>query len=191
MVSGSEGIAALAIIVSAASGWVGYSLAGRNEEARDLRTAQRESAARQALRSERLEDERHGFQRQLLLDLQDALRTLTRTTSLILRQDLATLNERGALYQVGRDLNEAAFNANIDFGRLTVRVLDYELRAELGQFHEETVAMVSTRRARKSVSAEVQAADIESDMADLTARYEVVNDLLGERLRGELGRAPT
>jgi hypothetical protein len=73
----------------------GYWFAGRNEEKRDERTAEREADARRVARAERLADQRHEIQRQTLFELQDELRHLSRFTFLIIRYDRKTIREQG------------------------------------------------------------------------------------------------
>jgi len=59
----------------------GYWLAGRNDDARDRRTVAREESARRAALADRLEEDRHAFQRDTLLELQDELQRLARATT--------------------------------------------------------------------------------------------------------------
>jgi len=110
-------LAALAIVVPAATGVCGYLLAGRNEEARDVRAAEREAAARTAARAERRESDAHAFQRELLLDLQSQLHAVVRTTARIAFRDQDTLRESGQMYQLGEELNQAAFDAGLNWPR--------------------------------------------------------------------------
>jgi len=56
-------------ITTLLGGLGGYWLAGRHDEARDRRAADREATARGAALAERLEEQRHTFQRDLLLEL--------------------------------------------------------------------------------------------------------------------------
>jgi hypothetical protein len=56
----------------------GYWLSGRNDEARDARALQREQLARKEDLADRLQEQRHEWQRQTLLDLQDELQKLAR-----------------------------------------------------------------------------------------------------------------
>lgn len=73
----------------------GYWLAGRGDEARDRRAAAREDNARRAALSERLEEERHVFQRDTLLQLQDELQKLLRITGQINWQDQRAIGNSG------------------------------------------------------------------------------------------------
>jgi hypothetical protein len=66
-------LAVLGLVVPAGTGLIGYVLAGRNEQARDDRAAKREAVARRASVRERLQEQSHAFQRETLLELQDAL----------------------------------------------------------------------------------------------------------------------
>jgi CHASE1-domain containing sensor protein len=62
--------AAIAPVTTLLGGLGGYLLAGRNEEARDRRIVERESRARKDALAERLEEDRHAFQRDTLVHLQ-------------------------------------------------------------------------------------------------------------------------
>jgi hypothetical protein len=64
----------------------GYWFSGRNDEARDKRADQRETRARRAVLAERLEEERHTFQRDTFLELQNLLLELARWSSLVTRR---------------------------------------------------------------------------------------------------------
>jgi hypothetical protein len=53
----------------------------------------REESARRAALADRLEEDRHAFQRDTLLELQDELQRLARATTRILLQDERTVKE--------------------------------------------------------------------------------------------------
>jgi hypothetical protein len=95
MTSVPDWLAVVGILVPAVAGLGGYYLAGRNEEERDLRTAEREETSRRRAFVERLEERRRGFQLDLLLELQDVLQKEVRATSKILMHDLRTLRNSG------------------------------------------------------------------------------------------------
>jgi len=87
-------------ITTLLGGLGGYGLAGRNDDARDRRTVAREESARRAALADRLEEDRHAFQRDTLLELQDELQRLARATTRILLQDERTVKESDRLYQL-------------------------------------------------------------------------------------------
>jgi hypothetical protein len=136
MTSVPDWLAVVGILVPAVAGLGGYYLAGRNEEERDLRTAEREETSRRRAFVERLEERRRGFQLDLLLELQDVLQKEVRATSKILMHDLRTLRNSGTLTQLGLELSDESYEIGVAMNRLRVRVLDDDLRADLASFHE-------------------------------------------------------
>lgn len=113
----------------------GYMLAGRNEEGRDKRADQREARARRAVLAERLEEERHNFQRDTFLELQDVLLDLTRWQALVNSQDVKTLKERQDLFQLPDELGGDDIRLLVATARkLYTRVLDPDLRTAIGDF---------------------------------------------------------
>jgi hypothetical protein len=84
-------VAGIGAVTTLLNGVGGYWLSGRNDEARDIRTLQREQTARKEERDDRLQEQRHEWQRQTLLDLQDELQKLARAIGKILQQDLLTV----------------------------------------------------------------------------------------------------
>jgi hypothetical protein len=136
MTSVPDWLAVVGILVPAVAGLGGYYLAGRNEEERDLRTAEREETSRRRAFVERLEERRRGFQLDLLLELQDVLQKEVRATSKNLMHDLRTLRNSGTLTQLGLELSDESYEIGVAMNRLRVRVLDDDLRADLASFHE-------------------------------------------------------
>jgi len=181
-------LAALAVLTPFLATSVGYWLAGRNDEARDRRAAEREEAARQRARAEALEDERHHFQLNLLLELQDALRVQARVTGEVIRQDLRTLDERGALFQLGTDLNQRSDEAGIEFGRLRVRVLDDDLRRQLDEIHKLTTRVSLSAVALRGLRHDVIKERLDAGLFEMGDLFVQVNDALGVMIRRELGR---
>jgi hypothetical protein len=181
-------VAAITAVSSGGFGLAGYVFAARNDERRDERAAEREEVARKDARSERLDDERQAFQREVLLELQDCLREVTRATAQVLTHDRATLKEHDQLYMVGDDLNKQSHEAGISLTRLRERVLSDDLRAELAALHRfETELELMALRLRKLAPAEA-IREIDRAFSELATRHERVNDLLGQELRKVLGR---
>ncbi|MHB8290407.1 MAG: hypothetical protein ACYDEY_14485 [Acidimicrobiales bacterium] len=183
-------LAALGLIVPALTGLVGYGLAGRNEEARDMRAAERETIARRSALGERLEEQQHAFQRETLLELQDVLQSQMRCAAKGILHDQRTLRSQGTLTLLGPELDEESYNTGVAIRRLRVRVLDSNLRDEIEEFH----AFTSTIQASASVisnlpTAKDALARLESQMAELSQRYQAITETLGISLRTELGRS--
>lgn len=184
-------LAALAIIIPSVTAFGGYWLAGRNEERRDERAAGRELAARREASIERLSEQRHDFQRDLLLELQDAMLKEVRAIIKVSLQDLRTLRKDGQVYQIGTELDAEAYDAGVDFRRLMSRVLDDDLRSALEDVHrlategDSGVVFVLENR-----DPDATIARIEAKQKAMTDRYAEVHDLLGVHLRAELGRLP-
>jgi hypothetical protein len=168
----------------------GYWLAGHNDEARDKRAAAREATARQASLAERLEEQRHTFQRDLLLELQDELHALVRATWKVLMQDSKTLKEHGTMYQLPEGLSDEAFQIGIAIGRLKTRVLDAPLRTAIADLHAACseaevmpAALIADGRPADDVLAWIN-----RKQQALNSSYTTVLDRLGEMLRAELDR---
>lgn len=123
------------------SGLSGYLLAGRNDQKRDDRMAERE---RQALRDRRLDDAR-VFQRDTLLELHDTLYKLNRVTGRSSHLDEMHYRNTG---RYGRDpifpedLDEKFTELLGAVNRLRVRVFDQELRDLVEQYRESLIRMV-------------------------------------------------
>jgi len=178
--------AVIGSIATVSGAFGGYVLAGQNEEARDIRADQREVRARRAALAERLEEERHTFQRDTLLELQDVLLELSRWSGLVITQDVKTLKEQGKLSQLPDGLGgEEPRLLVASAQRLRTRVLDDDLRHAIGDF-----ITLCTRFS--SGLAKVEAGEIirelhRRDRAAVTA-YDDLAEKIGEHLRRELDR---
>lgn len=185
------GVAVVGAVATVTNGFGGYRLAGRNDEAKDIRTAEREEAARSAAYAERLQEQRHEWQREVLLDLQDELQKLTRQTGKVLMHDLATVRETGT---VGSMLpeplgGEDAMAATVAVQRLRSRVIATDLRANVGDFvafcsHADTTIILQ----HKNDPADQLEALIDDLLAQLGTRYAALVEQLGEHIRRELDR---
>jgi uncharacterized protein YukE len=183
-------LAALGILAPVATAIGGYWLAGRNEEARDQRAAERERRARRESFGERQVEGRHEFQRELLLDLQVAMQREVRATAQIVLQDQRTLRERGTLNQLPPGMSEEAYDAGVNMWRLQVRVLNDALRNELEQLHEHAAGVEASVALVKDLPAEQAITRLKAILQELTSRYADVNALLGQHLRAELEWLP-
>jgi hypothetical protein len=128
------GIAAVIAPITTLLGVLGgYWLAGRNEEARDVRAAQREAGSRREALAERLEETRHTFQQDTLVQLQDELQALVSVTARGILQRQRTMLDSGQLSpEPGRDKEGNQVRASVN--RLQERLLDDRLRAAVSEF---------------------------------------------------------
>lgn len=178
-------VAIIGPITTLLGGLGGYWLAGRNEEARDRRAIVRETVARREALAERLEEDRHTFQRDTLLELQDELQRLVRVTAKINLQDLRTLKEHGQLYLLPDGLSDEAFQIVVAVQRLRARVLDDELRQRTAEFIavcNRNMALLAEKDPDKL------RAGLERHSQEMGNFYIGLSELLGEHLRRELDR---
>jgi hypothetical protein len=183
-------VAAFGALATVTSGLGGYRLAGRNDEARDIRTAQREEASRAAALSERLQEQRHEWQRQVLLDLQDELQRLARATGKILHQDRMTVREKGGVFLLPEGLGgDESLAATVAVQKLRARVLAADLRALVGDFVDfcgfGTLGAVIAHKDDPSEQLDALITDLETQMGK---RYAHLVERLGEHIRRELDR---
>jgi hypothetical protein len=178
-------VAIVGPITTLLGGLGGYWLAGRNDEARDERATAREERARRAALAERLEEDRHTFQRDTLLELQDGLQRLARVTTRIILQDQKTLNERGQVYLLPEGFSDESHQVVITIQRLRTRLLDAGLRQAVGDFvglcSRDAVAVAHLPK-------EEALGELGRQDGKLSAQYVALNELLGEHLRRELDR---
>ncbi|MCW3063320.1 MAG: hypothetical protein JWN32_492 [Solirubrobacterales bacterium] len=184
-------LAFVGLVVPAATGLAGYVLAGRNDRARDERAAAREAIARRASVSERLEEQRHAFQRQTLLELQDVLQRMVRCTAKVILHDQQTLKESGTLTQVGEELSNESYEIGVATRRLQERVLDPALRGAAEQFRAHVTGHELSAVALRELSADDALKRLEAQLRDLNGQYVVISDLVGASLRVELGWLPS
>jgi len=182
-------LAALGVIAPPASGLGGYWLAGRNDEARDERAAKREERARLVSREGQLEDERQAFQRDVLLELQDRLLAVTRTTTEVILQDRRTLKQEGQMYQLPEDLSQRNHEAGVALLRIRERVLNDDLRHELKPLQEFATETGVLSIQLREADADQAIAQLDAASAELARRHTRVNEILGRELRGVLGRS--
>ena len=183
-------LAALGILVPVATALGGYSLAGRNEEARDRRAADREKRARRESFGERQVERRHEFQRELLLDLQKVLQKEVRAVSRVMLQDQKTLREKGKLFQLPSGMSDEAYDAGLEMWLLHVRVLNDEVREELEKFHEHASGTEVSFAQVVDLPADEAATRLRAAFTELTDHYQAVNTMLGGQLRAELEWVP-
>lgn len=167
-------VAGIGALATVANGLGGYWLARRND-----------AANRAAALAERLQDRRHEWQRQVLLELQDELQKLARATWKILMQDLQAVREKGRVSLPPGGLgSEDSLAATVAVQRLRSRVLAEDLRALVGDFvnfcgFANTGAVI----AHQNEPPEALESLIRDLEAQLGARYNVLVEQLGEHVR--------
>jgi hypothetical protein len=183
-------VAFVGAVATVANGFGGYRLSGRNDEARDIRTADREEAARSAAHAERLQEQRHEWQREVLLELQDELQKLTRQTGKVLLQDLTTVREKGGIYLLPDELGgEESLAATAGVQRLRSRLIAADLRGNVADFVSFCAfATTGALAGRKNDSTDELEALINDLFAQLAQRYQDLVEQLGEHIRQELNR---
>jgi hypothetical protein len=191
------GIAAVIAPITTLLGVLGgYWLAGRNEETRDRRAAQRESRARREAHAERLEDDRYAFQRDTLLQLQDDLQALLLITARgILKRQREMLHSGQLSAEPGRDEEGNRVRASVN--RLQERVLDDHLRTTVNKFLDlcarsaagmDLAAEYPFGTVADDSSRHQAVARLQSQAVDLTGEYTRLTKLLGTSLRREMDR---
>jgi len=181
-------------ITTLLGGLGGYWLAGRNDDARDRRAAERESNARRAALSERLEEDRHAFQRETLLQLQDELQRLSRNTAEGISQDRSTIRERGQIFIHPDNLSDEGRQIIVSVQRLRARVLDPELRSRVNDFINVCTATWLTLTMEypggivPDGEKEAALARISRLSLEMAQAYQQLTDVLGVHLRRELDR---
>jgi hypothetical protein len=171
----------------------GYQLAGRNEDARDRRAAEREARARRDAFFERLEEDRHTFQRDTLLQLQDELQRLVRNTAQAIMQDQATIKNQGQIFLLAGNLSDEAMQITVSVQRLRARLVDDQLRAAIGDFVGTCSAAglgLLGYPGGKMPDGERESAiaKLERREREMGAAYVQLTEVLGGHLRRELDR---
>src|SRR5712692_6961303 len=105
---------------------LGYILSSISESVRHRRAVEREREAREAERRDKAFERRVTFQRATLLELQDAIMGLMRTSGAMHHKDIMALNQTGQWQKelFGDELSEANRLAMARTTVLTVRVRD-------------------------------------------------------------------
>lgn len=165
----------------------GYWLAGRSEEQRDKRTLAREEVSRRAARVERLSDERHEIQRQMLFDLQDELVHLGAFASRIVMFDRRNPGRThdGKAVLLPDELNEGFADKMRSVQRLQARVLDSGLREAVVAF---TGLCTKATMIDRTQSPEELVASADRKVQDLANAFPQLNERLGMSIRGEIDR---
>jgi hypothetical protein len=167
----------------------GYFLAGLNDERRDKRAAAREAVGRAAAFAERLEEDRHTFQRDTLLELQDELQRMARINAKTIMFDKRQLRDQGKLTQLPEDLSQEDFINGTAVRRLTSRVLDSAMRQQVEQF-QEYCAQISAEVPvfLKDEPPGIAIPRLEGYLKEMGDRYISCHAALGVLIRAELDR---
>jgi hypothetical protein len=160
-------------LLTLAAGYAGSLL---TESIRDRRTRERDDRLAELARRQAREDKQAEFQRGTLLELQDALSRLIRTTAEIDHHDTMVERQTGKWRstQVAEDVNQRNFKARVDTTTLAVRVADDELRGLVDEILSETADSATARTREDAAYALNQAVDV----------FGIANGRLGEVLRG-------
>lgn len=145
------------------------------EALRDRRTSERERAARAEAKAVQLIERRTTFQRQTLLDLQEAVLQLARTTGQMYAIDNKANRDTGKwqrnLYPP--DLDEAGRAANARTSMLGVRVRDGSIRELLQQFKNSSAGVTISGSKEES----------EVAMRNMATALDALQQRIGEFLR--------
>lgn len=139
------------------------------------RTREREREAREALRRDQLEEHRTTFQRQNLLDLQEAVNDLARATGATNVEDNKAYRQTGEWQKepVGEVLSENSRLAIRRTSILNSRVRDDLVRELVQRFKDSCV--------NSTFSISIEAAD--SALNTMASVFEDLNDRIGLLLR--------
>jgi hypothetical protein len=150
---------------------------------KNLRESEREREARREARREALSDQRRNFQRQTLLELQEAVQDLTRATGAMHHHDDMAFRRTGEWQRelLAEPLNEQLLLANRRVMLLAVRVRDDSLRATVQRFRghcSDTLIVGRGSDSDSQLRATSQAA-----MQSALPLVEQIHDRIGEILR--------
>lgn len=151
----------------------------------DKRTLQRERETRDALRRDQLAERRANFQRQTLLELQEAVQDLVRATGAAHVQDERMFRETGRWQRqpLGEEINQQIFLANRSVLLLTVRVRDQALRDAVSRFRSISNQTESLDNLRSNASdSELRSASFAA-LQNATTLIEQIHERIGELLR--------
>ena len=140
------------------------------------RTSERERIAREESRRDRLVERRTDFQRQTLLDLQEATMQLMRATASINHEDVMASRSTGRYGRqlVGDELAETHRLANARVTTLRVRVRDQAVRDLVRDLQENGTLLVMCPSESESTRL----------FGTLFAVFNNLNERIGELLRG-------
>jgi uncharacterized coiled-coil protein SlyX len=136
--------------------WLRQRYANKRERAAAEATREQEREARESERRIQLFERRTSFQRETLLNLQDAIVKLARATGRMQHLDLMEYRKTGnwGKQPIPSDLNDDAHQANVIIMVLKARVRDDLIREMTGTFQSQAnlVAISRSEQASKEVS---------------------------------------
>jgi hypothetical protein len=169
-------------VPEATTGWLpvltlvlGYGLKSISDWVEHRRTSEREREARAATRKDQQVERRIEFQRKTLLELQDTVMDVARTTGSMHVKDLTEYRESGKWQRqlFPEDLAEQNRLAHARMAMLASRVRDDTVRLIVGDFKD--AAVKSTMSPAKDES--------EQALSRMMTAFEALNQRIGELLR--------
>jgi hypothetical protein len=164
------------------SGWfpsvtllIGFATGAVTEWLRDRRTEGRERKARKEARRDQFLERRKDFQRQTLLDLQEAVMELIRTAGEMHYQDLMASRKAGKWVSqpVTDELNERARIVQARTTLLSVRVRDDSVRGFVDELKGHASSLVVSKSQAES----------EATFANINPIFQKLNERVGQLLR--------
>lgn len=154
---------------------LGYLTKSVSDWLQHRRTIERDRESRDAARQDQLFERRTTFQRQTLLDLQESLMQLARTTGAMHHHDMMTYRRSSEWQKTlfPEDLNENNRLAVARTSILAVRVQDASVREMVESFKSEPA----------SVTESVSLDESRSAMSRMGSIFEKLNQRIGELLR--------
>jgi hypothetical protein len=154
---------------------LGYALNSVSEAVRHRRAVEREREARNAETQMKAFERRITFQRATLLDLQDAIMNLMRTSGAMHHKDHMTFKQTGQWQKqlYGEELSDANRLAMARTTMLTVRVRDGKVRELVARLKGYTADALISKTPEKSDAAAYE----------MSVVFEKLNEQIGELLR--------
>jgi hypothetical protein len=168
----SDGITAVTTLISVSLGFASSQLA---EWLKDRRAYEREQASRLSTRRDKQLERRNDFQRQTLLDLQEAVQKIIRNAAKMHHLDIMA-QRGGQAWHTTRfpdGVNNGSRLDNVQATKLVVRVRDGNIRSLAERFKTECTAVLFADSEQ----------DGEAKLAKAAASFQLLNDLIGQTLR--------
>ncbi|KUG57514.1 hypothetical protein AVL63_12760 [Nesterenkonia jeotgali] len=165
----------------------GFTLAARAQRKQADRDDVRAVRDAERSRSTALEDERHEFQLETLLALQELTRLKSRNTILLIMQDRSTI-KIGESYRLLPGDDREDFENSIKFSHNVARVTDTTLRKRLESFSSLSGQYSLPPRGSKDMEQDDALAIQDERLSVFMDEAEETSVLLGEYLRKEIDR---
>lgn len=163
----------------------GFVLAGVNDRKRDERALAHGLQSTAAERAARLEDDRHAFQLETLLALQDAVQQMARHAGKTIHFDHMQARE-GQYTQLPGSLSEEIHANGVEVRRLVTRVLDGDVRAAVADFSSICARLTLAPTDLQGLAGDQLEIRVCAQMEELTVSCDAVFGILGDAVRGEL-----